>query len=242
MMKWPLFLLSSYIFAGPVERGPIETKKIHFSNQRLKEFVSSSYDYKVTFSPGEVSYGKRNYFSYKTKIINDLEDYAVVQFMRGCHFISYEDRGQIKKYVGMSHYHFGKVVPLKHNSWVVDTRDMDPIYLSSDEYGTHGLYLQNSKRDSYQQKSESYYYEKTPRYPRLYASVMPSTAFISNGEAINLSMELKTCLFKTKDVTANSYEQLIDKAIACYDWNNFMTYDYKKKKFVKKQDEFCFKN
>jgi len=204
-----------------------------------------SYDYKVLFSDGETSFGTTMYFSYDTKKVSNLENYIVVQFIKGCTYSSKLVDGEVRNTMSRAREFFGEVIPFRHERWVVDSIDTDPAYNNGVNL-RHGPYRWNKKKGSYQRSTEVYYQDEKPkRKAHLYIRDLPSTAFYDSlyDYAENVSFQFKTCMFKTKDVPLVSTPEEIkpEKGLFCMDWNSSFIFDHKKKKFesTKTIAQFC---
>lgn len=183
-------------------------------------------------------YGSSVIASYKTNIADNLEKYSFVQFIRGCVFDAYftEDRN-IKKELGHSKPHFsefdeyGQPIDFKtfcFSDWVIDSIDKDPAYGSFPGHGRFYAVHQNIMP------------------PQAYVRDRPYRAFAGKTYAVNVSMEFKTCLYKTKDVPLETTEDNVNFAmpIKCFEWQNIYIYNHEIKEFEMKFeiDEFCLES
>lgn len=242
MKHLPLVVLLSAFgaHAGTVTSKIVQDRKYSpLDNSALSEFRVKVSEYKVTFTNGEISYGSKMIASYKTKDIRDLEDYVVVQYIKGCKYESVKINGNERNEYTVSREFFGDVVPFIHKEWVVDSVDEDPVYNSTNE-SRHALYRWNSVMDSEAKETERYYFQAPPENNRLYVRDMPGTSFMTKYPqynaifATNTSLKFKTCLFRTENVpmtVSSPSEDLTDKAIKCYDWSSSFVYNSEKKKF-----------
>ena len=197
----------------------------------LKEFNLNSYDYKVNFKHQSPSYGSNLYSSYKTEKIEDLQNYVIVQYIKGCQYHSFVEDGKVKYGFNILREFFGGFAKFVHKEWVVDSIDDDPVY-NSTERGRHFAYKWNTVPDSYDKKTQKYYGVERPTTPRLYISDLPSTAFAGKYEAKNISLKFKTCIYKNQDVpSVVSPTTNIDNAIKCYTWQSSFIYDHQKKSY-----------
>ena len=99
----------------------------------LKSFSVLVEDYIVKFSPDDTSYGTTMVARYRTDRVSSLEDYVIVNFIRGCIFESYLKNGEIIKGISTSRDFFGGSVRFRHPEWVIDSVDEDPVYWSASE-------------------------------------------------------------------------------------------------------------
>lgn len=198
-------------------------------------------------------YGSDAVIAYETDFVENLENYSIVQFIRGCMFASSQvTDGDIEKIFGFSKPQFSdfdeddQLVNSKtfcFPSWVIDSIDKDPVYASFPGLGRFDARRWNMVLGSYDKKTEKYYGDEKPAYPALYMRDVPSGAFLGELNAINASMEFKTCIYKTKDVPLETTEDDINFAtpIKCFEWQNIYIYNHEIKEFEMKFeiDEFC---
>ena len=143
-----------------------------------------------------------------------------------------------RSYLGISNTAFF------HPEWVVDSgADNDPIYQSSlrggmddgfgfiyprkENYFTVDPYLENPQRkmDFYMNNTDN------EEITKLYVSDAPTAVSVENK--ITVSLEFKTCIFKTDDIPTRISDDsgsLLEKALICLNWahkwapvNNKMT-------------------
>ncbi len=222
----------------------------------LKDFQVQIQQLRVVTTGGE-NFAVKMAAQFKTEKIEDLEDYVVVQFIRGCEF---ESRlglgGKIEKKISWrKRENFGELMDAIFPNWIVDSVDTDPAFNSNDDvkkYGPkrHALYRWNKNPASFSKDTQVYFFQKPPVRPELYVTDFPSTAFYydspgySNGLATNTSFEFKTCLYRSEDVPHKSNEHWNDseKAIACHSWDHKNVYNFNTNAFEKKKiiDPFCF--
>lgn len=197
----------------------------------LKEFTLQITDYIVT-SQSQKSYGTKAIFAYETKDIKDIEDYAVVQFIRGCVYNEdMDENGKLHKRKGITRKFFGSYHKFIHPEWVIDSIDKDPIYNSSDVTSSrHDYYRWNENPDSYSDVGEEYLLREQPSYPKVYVSDLPSTSFYSHSSAKNTNLEFKVCIYKTKDIPLELGPKDINFAepIQCMNWKTSNVYNFKK--------------
>lgn len=210
----------------------------------LLEFKVQSYDYHVTFADQSPSHGTSAFMSYTTKNIDDLENYAIVQQIRGCIFDSVKDyTGEVVKYSSYVRDLFDESVPYKHNDWEIDSVDKDPMYNNGNADFRHAPYRWNTVKNSYAKDTEKVYAKERPTSATLYVSDLPGTAFVDSGEAKNISLEFKTCIYKTGKIplVATPGDVNFSEPIACLPWKSSMIYNHDLNKFEAKNeiDSFC---
>jgi len=242
-----ILAIPSFSFAGKVVR---EKAKVQvFKNRNcqstdscgLKSFKVESYNYGAHFSKTEVSYGTGMYASFKTQSVNDLEDYAVVQYIKGCKFESYKNTdGSISKRIAEKREFFDEIVDFIHEDWVLDSVDLDPVY-NSHKQGRHLVYRWNHQQNT--RADHIYLYSEYPKVPFLYVRDFPGTVSVSSLGAKNISLQFKTCIFKSKDVPYESTPSGFgtEKALKCFEWDSSHIYNFKNKKYERRVgiDPFC---
>ncbi len=234
-------------------------------------FKVTTQEYKVYYKPdpsngdyeGGYNYGTAMFAEYQTPKKSVIEKYGIVQFIRGCHY------GITKKNETyyFARYLFGERVSFQHKDWVIDSVDTDPMYSNTPQFngdpdpqypvpvgdpsydwGTrHGLYYWNKNPGFYDQKTEVLYYrDKNIVSPRLYIMDHPGTAFYMNGDAKNISLEFRTCLYRIEDIplktTASDMDQ--KKALKCFSWASSYIYNPQTKAYESPQgiSPVCLKN
>ena len=236
-----VLILSTWAFAQ--EKG--EPRIISRSNQvfenincaetntcDLKKVRFKSEDYQILVDGG-IHYGTRLFAHYLTDTVGTLENYAFVQFIKGCQYNSY-DTGEITP-KSIAREYFNELATYSHKNWVIDSIDTNPIYFSNSEF-YHFFYKWNDKQEPLIKNIESPYklygLEK-PVYPELYVTDRPGTAFYVNGGAKNISLAFKTCLYKTSDIPKEASPEDINFAepIHCYYWYSSWIYDHEERKF-----------
>lgn len=241
-MKWVQVLLlcifiSSLASAGNVE---FEEPKTQSATVEGVKFSVTSQVYKVIFNPDVYSWGTRMFAKYETQNVNELEDYAVVQFTRGCQFNNEMENGKIVYYDNILRYLFNKLVLYKFSDWIIDSGDDYPMFGNTPEdfdyeggkVSRHGLYTWN-RHDNFDQDGEVLYYKEQPKKPYLYTDDHPGTAFFQNNRAKNISQEYRTCLYKTKDIplTGSPKDLNFAKPVKCFNWNTSFIYNFSTKEF-----------
>lgn len=185
-------------------------------------------------------YGTRVFLGYKTENVGALLDYVVVQFNCGCMWYSHKssdpnDPKDITEF-GIVRYYLGtKNVQHVHPNLVVDSVDSDPAYGSED--GNRHFYVQWAKSppDWIPERQGKLMGEELPTFPFGYITDMPGPAYYSPqlSYATNMSLEYKTCLFKTKDVPlqTNGSDVSREKAIVCFDWESKFAFNHATQRF-----------
>jgi hypothetical protein len=201
----------------------------------LKRFTVTKVEYEVWFSddPINPTYGNGVIIEYETESVAALENYAVVQFKKGCVFHSSRNgAGKVDRNISDVVPSFGETIPFCFRHWVIDSQDSDPAYNSDPDYGRHYL-LRWNKPGSYDNRTQKFYGAQKPRRPILYMTDYPAGAFVTGTGVRNVSLEFKTCIYKASEVPAETSRDDIHFArpLACFDWQNVYVYDFAKASF-----------
>lgn len=201
----------------------------------LKRFTLTTSVYEIWFSddPNYPTYANGVIMEYETDSVDALEKYAVVQFKKGCVFDSSKNRkGRIHRNVSDRVPSFGENIPFCFPQWVIDSQDADPAYNSDPEYGRF-YWLRWNKPGSYDDRTQKYFGAETPKIPVVYMTDYPSGAFVTATGVRNVALEFNTCIYKARDVPAETRRDDLDFAnpIACFEWQNVYVYDFDKRRF-----------
>lgn len=232
-------ILSFYSFGGRVERYNHSSliSKPKDPTSKWVEFKTKKFDYRAFLRSG-VSYGTGMYSSFKTTDTSDLQNFVIVQFIKGCHYESKLENGKIIKRLSRVREFFNEIVKYKHMDWVIDSIDLDPVY-SSSKKGRHYSYRWNMVDGSFSETTEYLFGEKFPERSELYIRDYPGTAFqFAPGEAMNISLKFKVCLFKESGIpyvsTPDADNIDLTTALACHDWQSSFIFNHESKKFESK--------
>lgn len=214
-------------------------------------------NYKIWVIDG-YSHGTRRILRYQTDSLATLEDYLVVQFMRGCMYDSRSDGFNVATVFRQHYRHFGKIVPLHFNNWIIDTDNPDPAYSSlnvqrwSDSYGCasdkpdpeckalngplrYFLWTWNTVPGSTDKATRKFYGFTEPPTPELYITDHPGrAAFVMGDDAQNISLQFRTCIYKAADVPATmTPEDSVNfaKPIHCFEWSASHIYNHATEQF-----------
>ena len=201
----------------------------------LKRFTLTMSVYEVWFSddPDYPTYGNGVIMEYETDSVDTLEKYAIVQFIKGCVFDSSKSReGKIKRNISYIVPSFGEDIPFCFPEWVIDSQDTDPAYNSDPERGRFYL-LRWNKPGSYEYTDHKYYGAEKPTMPVVYMADYPAGAFVTGTGVKNSALEFKTCIYKAKNVPAETRRDDINfaKPLTCFEWQNVYVYDFDKQRF-----------
>ena len=201
----------------------------------LKRFTLSKVVNEIWFSdnPDYPTYGNGVIMEYETDSVAALENYAIVQFKKGCVFETAKtSEGKIRRIITDTVASFGEQVLFCFRQWVIDSQDSDPAYNSDPDHGRF-YFLRWNKPGSYDNRTQKYYGAVKPQAPVVYMSDYPAGAFIAGSGIRNVALEFKTCIYKAVDVPSVTRREEIDfaKPINCFEWQNVYVYDFAKAKF-----------
>lgn len=245
VLALPLLFVSSFSFAKQINGKVVTQTSINPDCEKtdscsLKEFKVRQNEYVIKLAEGgEPAYGTNVFMSYKTSDLASLTDYAIVQFIKGCRFKSVKNPdGTISRHMAVR-TSFGKKINYVYRDWAVDSDDMDPMYQHGEVGTRHDFYRWMDGNTPIS------YVRRLPTVPELYVSDIPGTASMDKeiGLADNISLEFKTCVYKTKDVPTNSTAENVNfaKPIQCLGWRSSYIYNHKKEIFESPAtiDQFC---
>lgn len=202
----------------------------------LKRFTLTTSVYEVWFSddPKHPTYANGALMEYETDSVDALEKYAIVQFKKGCVFYSKKNsNGKITRNVSDLVTSFDEEIPFCFPHWVIDSLDTDPAYNSDPHYGRFYL-LRWNKPGSHDERTQKYYGAEKPKIPVVYMTDYPAGAFLTGTGVKNAALEFNTCIYKAKDVPAQTRRENVNfaKPITCFDWQNVYVYDFDQNGFV----------
>ena len=201
----------------------------------LKRFTLSKAVNEIWFSdnPKHPTYGNGVIMEYETDSVAAIENYAIVQFKKGCVFdTSQNPQGKVQRIVTDTVASFGEQVLFCFRQWVIDSHDTDPAYNSDPDHGRF-YFLRWNKRGSYDNRTQKYYGAVKPQAPIVYMADYPAGAFVTGTGVRNVALEFKTCIYKARDVPSVSRREHLAfaKPINCFAWQNVYVYDFEKAKF-----------
>lgn len=244
----------------------------------LSKFAVQTYDSEFTNFGGKINYSLNTLMAatWETTDPSCLRDYGVVQYIKGCIYdIEHDPKtGTSKKYFGHGRESRGEDIPFVHKNWVVDSVDVDPLYSSysqpdADEFNRFNWHkvpkkplllsegiasILKDKETFFNKKHYSYVQDGELRGRQLMVTDLPTGSdYRPNGalkkDWINVSsLELKTCLYHTKDIPSTGDPAGFDAPeiergpIVCFDWSDKSEVDFENKRFkrTEKLDPFCF--
>lgn len=190
-------------------------------------------------------------FAYDAGTPENIETFAIVQWIRGCMFHSHAENGKVTRSMSIERDHFGQRIKFQHREWEIDSDSTDPIYTNYLNYGRHALLRWNQDPKSLDAEKAKYYGQLKPPHGSVFATDLPGTGFLTNGsgkgegDAQNVSLEFKICLFKTSDLPAATTPSgaNIDqsKALTCVNWDQRFVWDFKRGRMnaPKTIDAYC---
>lgn len=203
----------------------------------LKEFRADSYDYKVDLSATDYGVGTDFMSSFTTDKTENLEKYGIVQFIRGCQFSSQKVNGQVVKYLNVLRPYYGKNVLFLHVDWQIDGLVSDPMDWGNDSKAKtrFDYYRWNSVMGSEDPSTEKYFFQAPPQNPRLYVTDHPGIAdpSLNGGLADNISLQLKTCIYRAADTPHKVACDDIGFAqpLKCFEWSSSFIYNFDTNQF-----------
>ena len=207
----------------------------------LKRFTLTKLAHEVWFSdePKNPTHGNAAIMEYETNTVDAIEKYAIVQFVKGCVFLTTKNReGKVEKQVNYAVSSFGETVPLCFPRWVIDSQDTDPVYNSDPDFGRFYLLRWNAP-GSHDIRTQKYYGAHRPALPVVYMTDYPAGAFVTGNGVKNTALQFKTCIYKASEVPAKTVRDNVNFAtpIHCFEWQNIYVFDFAKRVFETKLPE-----
>lgn len=202
----------------------------------LMSFSVKIFDY--TLLADKKYHGAKAFLSYKTSSVESLENYAIVQYIKGCVYNETTQLdGAITRINNIAREFFGKYKKFSHTQWEIDTIDTDPIYNSSmlENYKSRHLnYRWNTVEGSIAEETEKFLLHELPLYPEIYVSDRPAQAYKDGNTVKSVNLEFNVCIYKTFDIPLILEPTDINFAtpIKCVDWKHSKVFDHTLKKYV----------
>lgn len=224
----------------------------------LKRLLFVSDDYQLAIGKNEYQYFTLMYATYETATFATLEKYAFVQFIRGSAFTSRKDleTGEIDVAYNRALGNFNQWLVYRIPSWIIDAGEATPAYMSVEGASRHYWYRWQREilpppwisQEEYifcgndwkppspsnkETKNEELRCKNRPSAPRLYVDDEPEGALVLDGVARNVSLEFKTCLYKSADVPQTTERDNVNFAepLYCFPWRTSFVYNHDLKKF-----------
>ncbi len=197
---------------------------------------------------GDKYYSTDFYFGYETGSVDQIENFAVVQLIKGCQWQESKHilTGEIKKSFSIVREYYGGTKTFVHKDYEIDNTDANPFYSSfvrpDSPEDKFSLLRWNRPEDGVNVDKSTYYFQGTPIAPKVYVTDLPGPAyFISDNQngnmvAQNSILEFRTCLMP---ITAVDYNSPSDgsgvqwnRAISCVTWNSSKVYDWEQEKMI----------
>ncbi|MDO8521221.1 MAG: hypothetical protein Q7S52_03835 [bacterium] len=203
----------------------------------LTRLLFVSEDYRVKVGKNEYQYFTLMYATYETATFATLEKYAFVPFIRGSVFTSQKDpsTGNVEIRYNVALASFNQWLVYRIPSWIIDSGDASPASHSVEGFPRHEFYRWQSAilPPPWITQEENVYGWDKPKVPRLYVDDDPQTALLSGRVAYNVSLEFKTCLYKSADIPQATTRDNTNFAepLYCFPWRSSFVYDHDSKKF-----------
>ncbi len=187
----------------------------------------------------------------KTQSISQINDYGVVQFIKGCKWESIWNGSQLEKLMSISRDHFGEPTKFIHRDWEVDTDSYDPVYQSYDG-DRFALWRWNQDARSDNPETATFTHFKPTPHPTVFLTDQPGTSYKSATSttaiqtAKNSTLHFKSCLFKMSDLpeTTDRPGSNIDmsRAIHCFEWKDKWVFNFQTQSMSQPEgiDSICF--
>lgn len=225
--------LSSFLAFAEVRTISEETKRFTPTRVSSLEEFALVIMKKQVFVPGLdprfVSHQTDIRAVYRTTHVSQIEDYVIVQYIRGCQFETSWDGKKLKKSLSIHRRYFGDNRPFHHPSWQVDSDNSDPVYSSYEGFGRFALLRWNHDVTSLDPETAFYYAEQKPSVRTVFLTDLPGSGMILDDQrgvvvAKNSSLEFQTCLFNAKDIPPTSTPDgkgiRKSRALACLTWDH----------------------
>ena len=206
-------------------------------SQGLNEFYLIVSDYKLSGNNIGVHWGTKMIAGYKTNSSQELEKFAIVNFIKGSQYQTKLVRGKVIREDVYARQSFDKIINFNHDKWMIDSVDRDPMYWSSPEnVSRHYTYKWNKVKDSHLKESSSIFGKLKPssNVTNLYITDRPGTAFYEVGSgAKNIDLEFETCIYYAKDIPIETTPEEMDFAspLKCITWDSLFIYNFKTNRY-----------
>ena len=200
----------------------------------LKLFRLNTVNFHVTMRDGSHGYGTRMIACFETKDIKDLEQFGLAQFIRGCQYYSQSKNGLVSYDDYVVATQSGETGPYRYRDWIVDGFVNDPLDWGADPAKPRHYYYWNRVPGwEAGQKSGDVFGIAGPRGHLLCVRDLPGSAFAEKDSAKNVSLELRTCLYKTIDVPREVALDALQsiKPVHCFDWSNSFVFDHARNEY-----------
>lgn len=230
MSTSPLYATTSQVTEAPLVQskkfGPLDGKCA------LKRFDIATFDNQF-FKPAQHNRHTMLAASWETTDDECVEDYGVVQYIKGCIYNSSYDpkTKEVEKHFGYVRESRGESILFQHKTWEVDSIDADPLYASyyddtysdSERFNWHKivanpLFSFDTLPESISSNTffdrKNYVVnvkakEKGETTNRLFVTDLPSGSDYRQNGALGKdwiatsSLEFKTCLYHKKDIPSS---------------------------------------
>ncbi len=205
----------------------------------LVAFQVQRQEKRVTFRgdpPDVAQYMTDVAFTLRTSRVNQLRNFGVVQWIRGCQWESQWENGVLTKRLNIRRDHFGESITYQHRDWEIDSDSHDPLYTSF-EGDRFALWRWNARPASLEPSTATFLHHRPAPHPRVFVTDMPgamgqrpASPYLPYRTASNSTVEFRTCLFRMVDVPALTDRRgsNIDerKALHCFTWGSSYVWDF----------------
>lgn len=186
--------------------------------------------------------------SLATDTPSQIEDFVVVQLVRGCAFHSDFKNGRVTKLLTIDRIHQGERVPFRHSDWAIDTETRDPALSSDANFGRFGRLRWNRDPRSSNPDTATWYAHAKPPHGTVFLAELISHAALNpespSGEssAQNATLEFRACVFRAMDVPSTVASTIdVTQAIVCKEWDHKYVWDFARGRMSRPQriDPVC---
>lgn len=190
---------------------------------------------------GTSYYSTDFYFGYETGSVDQIENFAIVQMIKGCQWSEYKNltTGEVERHFNIAREYYGGSKVFVHKDWEIDNVDANPFYSSfvrpDSPEDKFGLLRWNKPEDGLNVEKSIYYFRGLPEVSKVYVTDLPGASYSYKQDANtqlakNSTLDFKTCLLP---ISAVNYDSPSDgsgvdwsKAIACFSWNSSKVFDW----------------
>ena len=231
-------LLFSLLFSLPVFASiTVVSTRTEKSAAHHATFIELKKEVVLPGAPAtEISYLTDIRFGYEVGKPSQIENYAIVQWIRGCMFSSEYTDGHVDKDLSITRKHFGKTIVFQHKDWQIDSDSTDPIYSSDPTHGRFAFLRWNADKSILDADNANVYAKLKPPHGSVFVTDMPGSGFLASGTgrrdgtAQNASLQYITCLFKTSGLPTTTTPQGtgIDrtKSLWCVNWDHQFVWNF----------------
>ena len=204
-----------------------DLKKVEYTVERYQIGIGDEYNY-----------GTRFLALYETDSVGTLENYTLVQFIRGCQYSTRVVDGKVETSFDVAIELCGEFVTYRLPDWVVDMTSEYPDYCADDEGRSRHFWCRSKEDmsgDLFDEDGALAYGMDKPETPMLYIVDHPGS-FWADSKGVwarNSSIQFRTCIYKTKDVprTTDPADINLAEPVHCFEWSSSFVYNHEKGEF-----------